>query len=180
MNPTTERELLPVEFRGFTVFATSYATDEAGTVYLSLIGRVTAVSAVWAAFHSDYELADGRIRKRAKLDGAKYVTIKSRQADSGWAHWIMLHTQASEQNLNDHAFYIVSDTSEAPLDTFWSRWNRALPIPAKAKWSETMWDAGVHAGLITKTDSLACVCWKVEADSDKWAAIVTDLAKGEQ
>ena len=180
MNPTTERKLLPVEFRGFVTFSTGHATDQAGTVYLSLIGRVTAVTAVWAAFHSDYSLADGMIRKRAKLDGAKYHTIKSRLPDSGWAHWIMIHTQATEQNLNDHAFYIVTDDDSLPLDAFWSRWSKALPIPAKAEWAEVMWEAGLAAGLITEIDSLACVCWRVLADGDKWAIIITNLAKGEQ
>ena len=50
---------LPLEFRGFTTSCTAYATDETGTVFFSLIGRVTAVQATWAAFHSDYSLLDG-------------------------------------------------------------------------------------------------------------------------
>lgn len=169
--------LQSIEFRGFTVFCTSYATDEAGSIYLSLIGRVTALSAVWAAFHSDYGLLDGMIRKRPKIEGAKYHTVKTRLPDSGWGHYIVVHTQATEQNLHDEDFYLLSDTSEAPLAAFWSRWNRALPLPARQEWVGTMWQRGVEEQLITQVQAEGTVCWKVLANHDPWATIITELTK---
>ena len=171
--------LKPVEFRGFTVFCTAYATDREGSVYFSLIGRVTALQAVWAAFHSDYGLLDGMIRKRPAIEGAKYHTVKARLPDSGWGHYIVVHTQATEQNLADEDFYLLFDTSEAPLDAFWSRWNRALPLPARQEWAERMWEQGKAQGLIRQVQAEGTVCWKVLANREKWSTIITNLAKGE-
>ena len=176
----TTRTLLPVEFRGFTVFCIGWASDRDGSVYFSLIGRVTALQAVWAAFHSDYALTDsGSIRKRPQLKSTKYRTIKARLPDSGWGHYIVVHTQATEQNLPDQPFFILSDTSEAPLDAFWSRWNRGLPLPARKEWAAALWQMGVDQNLISPINAAAIICWRIEPDHDKWASIITNLAKGE-
>lgn len=177
--PTMSRLLLPVEFRGFTVFCTAWASDRDGSLYFSLIGRVTALQAVWAAFHSGYTLRDsGSIRKRPELKGAKYRTIKSRLPESGWAHYIVIHTQLTEQNLHDEPFFILAPDDHPPLEPFWSRWNRALPLPARNEWALHLWGEGVNQNLIYKTYSHACTCWRIEADIDKWSAIITELAKG--
>ena len=169
--------LLAVEFRGFTTFCTSYSTDEAGSIFFSLIGRISAVTATWAAFHSDYALLDGMIRKRPAIEGAKYRTIKARLPDSGWSHFIVVHTQATEQNLRDEDFYILSDTSEAPLAAFWSRWNRALPLPARKEWVERMWQQGIEKQLIKQVQAEGVVCWKILSDPAKWSTIITNLVK---
>jgi hypothetical protein len=173
-----QSSLAPVEFRGFTVFCTAWAADRDGSVYFSLIGRVTAIQAVWAAFHSDYTLTDsGSIRKRPQLDGAKYHTIKSRLPDSGWAHWLVIHSQATEQNLADQDFFILAGDEQPPLDSFWSRWNRALPLPARRDWAPKLWQLGQEQDLIFKAYSDACICWRIEASRDNWADIITQLAK---
>jgi len=186
----TEANPIPIEFRGFTVWAIAHAGDERGTVYASLIGRVTAVKAVWAAFHSDYSLGEGavQIRKRSALDGAKYHTIKVKLQTSGWVNWALVHTQATQRNLPDEDFYMSLEEPTTILDSpdrpgpilFMMQWYNAMDLPAKLEWGTRMWNDGLSAELIEELPSHGVRCWRVKADAAGWQEIVTKIAKGGQ
>ena len=170
--------LQPIGFRGFTCFCTSYATDDnVGSVFISLIGRITANKAIWAALMSGYNLMEGQLHRISTAESTRYHTITKRLPKSRWEHRLVVHSQATERNLPGHDFYILDE--ELPFEAFWSRWNRALPLPARKEWTERMWTRGVEERLITQVQAEATVCWKISANSDKWAGIVTELVKGE-
>jgi len=134
-----------VEYRGLHAYCTGWAGDRSGTVYASLIGRVTAVSAIWAAFQSGYTLwpeSGGILSKQPKLEGATYHTFRTRLPKSDWLHLVLLHSQATMRNLPDQTFFILNGSPDPPLDTFWAQWNNALPFPAFPGWKAHLWAQG--------------------------------------
>ncbi len=170
--------LTPVGFRGLSGWCTGWAGDEQGTVYASFIGRVTALTGIWAAFQDDevLKLLDRPdLFKRPKLDGTKYHTLRARLPETGWQHLVLLHTQATVNNLPDLDFYVLAETSDPPLDRFWAQWNNALPLPALPEWVDTLWREGVAAGLITVCPAEGIHCWRVRVDPDAWRDILQQI-----
>jgi len=184
-NPQSEI-LTPVGFRGLGGWCTGWAGDEQGTVYASFIGRLTALTGIWAAFQDNdvLKLLDRPdLFKRPKLDDAKYHTLRARLPETGWQHLVLLHTQATVANLPDLDFYVLShalsvvegETPDPPLDRFWAQWNNALPLPALPEWVDTLWREGVSTGLITPCPAEAIYCWRVRVDLDAWRSILQQI-----
>jgi hypothetical protein len=152
---TTRKLTTPIEFRGLHGYCTGWAGSRRGTVYASLIGRVTAVTGIWAAFMDNVELEVQRgryLRKRPKLDGAKYHTLRTRLPESDWLHLVILHSQVTMQNLPDEPFFILSSTHDPPLNAFWVQWNNALPLPALKEWTLRLWELGYRNGYVFLVD----------------------------
>ena len=177
---TTRKLVAPVSFRGLHAYCTGWAGSRRGVVYASFIGRVTAVTGIWAAFMDNVELQvqPGRyLRKLPKLDGAKYHTLRTRLPESDWLHLVILHTQATVQNLPDEPFFILSATSDPPLDAFWVQWNNALPLPALEEWTPRLWELGERNNLIHSATSAGTYSWWVSADTEKWSNVVQRIVK---
>jgi len=170
--------LTPVGFRGLSGWCTGWAGDEVGTVYASFIGRKTALTAIWAAFQDNevLKLLDRPpLFKRSKIEGTKYHTLRARLPDTGWQHLVLLHTQATVNNLADLDFYVLSESADPPLDRFWAEWNHALPLPARPEWVDALWCEGLSAGLITPCPAEAIHCWRVAADAEGWGHIIQEI-----
>jgi len=169
-----------VSYRGLHAWCTGCAGDPEGTVYVSLIGRVTAVTGIWAAFQQRAPLDTGvhlPIYKLPNMEGAKYHTIRVRLPESDWLHLVLLHSQATMNNLPDQDFYILSATKGPPLEAFWVQWNNALPLPALPEWARRLWEAGISEKLITRCLSKGTICWKVDANLRYWQEIVQRIVK---
>jgi len=176
-NPKSEI-LIPISFRGLSGFCTAWAEDNEGTVYASFIGRVTALTGIWAAFMDNVMLwlDDGaRLFKRPKVENAKYHTLRVRLPESDWLHLVLLHSQATMQNLPDLPFYVLTRTPEPPIDAFWIQWNNALPLPALQEWTSHLWDQGIHQELIVPCPAAGTHCWKVMTFMDTWGDILQKI-----
>lgn len=179
LSVTTDSTIIPVNFRGLSGFCTGWAGDDEGAVYVSLIGRVTAITGIWAAFQSNETLILPRrstIFKRPKLEGATYHTLRVRLPETGWLHLVLLHTQATMRNLPNADCYILSSSPEPPLEAFWIQWNNALPLPALQEWTFHLWEQGLRQRLIIPCPAEATCCWVVKADSDAWGKIIQHIA----
>jgi hypothetical protein len=178
---TKEMVAAPINFRGLHGYCTGYTGSRRGSVYVSLIGRVTAVTGIWAAFMDNVELSvlGGRhLRKRPKLDGATYHTLRVRLPESDWLHLVLLHTQASMQNLPGEPFFILSATPDPPLDAFWIEWGNAVALPALRKWVPQLWARGEGRSLIHAAPAMGTHCWWVSADERKWGELIQQIVKG--
>ena len=175
---TTDTILRPIQYRGLSAFCTGWAGDREGTVYASLIGRVTAVNAIWAAFQDNNSLRityNKFLFKRPKLEGAKYHTIRTRLPESDWLHLVLLHTQATMHNLHDQDCYVLSSTPDPPLEAFWIQWNNALPLPAFKEWALRLWELGRYDRVIVPCDAEGTYCWRIKADTRRWKAILKQI-----
>jgi hypothetical protein len=176
---TSDTILRPIQYHGLSAFCTGWAGDREGTVYASLIGRVTAVTGIWAAFQDNNPLKvtyNHYLSKRPKLEGAKYHTLRVRLPESDWLHLVLLHTQATMQNLPDQDCYLLSDTSGTPpLARFWTQWNNALPLPALQEWTSHLWRIGERKRLIIPCDGEGTYCWRVRASPADWAETLQEI-----
>lgn len=170
--------LTPIRFRGLSAWITGWAGDEAGTVYASLIGRQTPLTALWAAFQDNETLKfskDAALQKRRAPEQARYHSLRARLPETGWQHLVLLHTQATVNNLPDEDFYLLAETSAPPLDRFWAQWNNALPLPALPEWVDTLWHEGMATGLIIPCPAEGIHCWRVRVDPDAWGGILQQI-----
>jgi hypothetical protein len=172
---TRDEWLAPLYWGGLSAYCTGYAIHTEGTIYLSLIGRVTAVKAVWAAFMDHHTLIlpdDTQVRRIPADEETKYHTFNVRLPETDWGHTVIVHSQATQSNLPDRLFYVMSGRLEPPLDRFWSQWNRCLPYPALPEWAAYLWQQGVNHQLITACQSKGTYGWAVSPD-ESWAEIIT-------
>jgi hypothetical protein len=177
---TKEMVTAPIKFRGLHAYCTGYTGSRRGSVYVSLIGRVTAVTGIWAAFMDDVELpvpGSRHLRKRPKLDGAKYHTLRVRLPESDWLHLVLLHTQGTMQNLPGHPFFILSATPDPPLDAFWIQWGNAVALPALREWAPQLWTRGEGRKLINRVPAMGTHTWWVSADETKWSELLQNSLK---
>jgi hypothetical protein len=171
---TRDEWLALVYWGGLSAYCTGYAIHDEYTVYVSLIGRVTAVKAVWAAFmdHQTLPLPDDTPLWRLPTDEeTKYHTLSVRLPDTDWGHTVIVHSQATQRNLPDRLFYVLSGRAEPPLRRFWAQWNRCLPYPSLPNWAAYLWGQGVRHQLITPCQSQGTNCWAVRPD-ETWAEII--------
>jgi hypothetical protein len=179
-NPTSTDILIPVGFRGLAGWCTGWAGDELGTVYAAFIGRTTALTGIWAAFQDDevLKLLDRPdLRKRPKLEGARYHTLRAKLPESGWQHLVLLHSQATPANLAGLDFYVIGENPKPPLERFWTQWNSALPLPAAPAWVSALWQRGTLRGLITPCEAEDIYCWHVQADVEAWQEILQQIVR---
>lgn len=172
---TRDDWLALVYWGGLSAYCTGYATCDDGTVYLSLIGRVTAVKAVWAAFmdHQALELPDRTLLRRRPTDEeTTYQTLRARLPETGWGHTVVIHSQATQANLPEWPFYVLSATPQPPLSRFWAQWNRCLAYPSQPDWATYLWRAGTRHELITPCASQGTHAWRVRP-GDRWADLIT-------
>lgn len=175
---TTDTVPYPVQYHGLSAFCTGWAGDREGMVYVSFIGRVTAVTGIWAAFmdNNAIRITYGRfLLKRPKLEGAKYHTIRTRLPESDWLHLVVLHTQATMHNLPDQNFYILSATTDPPLEAFWVQWNNAIALPAFQEWTPLLWEKGEYEQLIVQCHAQGTYCWKVNKSAKLWGRILNQI-----
>jgi hypothetical protein len=173
---TRDEWLAPVGWGGLSAYCTGYVIHNTYTFYISLIGRVTAVKAVWAAFMDGQalELPDSvQLRRLPADEETKYHTISVRLPDTDWGHTLMVHSQATQSNLPDRLFYVLSGSSEPPLDQFWAQWNRCLPYPSQPGWAAYLWNKGVGHQLIAACQSQGTNAWAV-SPGETWAEIIAD------
>ncbi|MFQ5859732.1 MAG: hypothetical protein ACE5LU_29400, partial [Anaerolineae bacterium] len=169
-----EEWLALVYWGGLSAYCTGYAIHEGYTVYLSLIGRVTAVKAVWAAFmdHKGLRLPDEALLARLPADEeTRYETLNVRLPETDWGHTVLVHSQATQNNLPNQFFYVLSGSAEPPLRRFWAQWNRCLPYPSQPDWAAYLWQEGARHQLITECQSRGTYCWAV-IPSGRWAEII--------
>jgi len=167
-----------IQYRGLQGFCTGWAGDREGTVYASLIGRVTAVTGIWAAFQENITLKIGynkHLTKRPKVEGTKYHTLRVRLPESDWLHLILLHSQGAVHNLPDQDCYVLSATPEPPLEAFWVQWNNALPLPAFQEWAPRLWKEGRWGDLIVPCDAEGTYCWRIRANARAWGAVLEQI-----
>ena len=175
---TTNNYLRPIQYRGLQGFCTGWAGDREGTVYASLIGRVTAVTGIWAAFQENITLKIGynkHLTKRPKVEGAKYHTLRVRLPESDWLHLVLIHTQATMHNLHDQDCYVLSATPDLPLEAFWIQWNNALPLPAFQEWTPRLWEMGKYRRLIVPCDAEGTYCWRIKANAGTWGVVLEQI-----
>lgn len=168
-----------VGFAGLQGYCTASAGDAHGTVYASFIGRKTALTGIWAAFQDREELKvmDGApLRKRLTPEAATYHTLKVRLPNSGWQHLVLLHSQATTDNLTDEDFYVLSLASGVPIQLFFTQWNNAVPCPAKPEWAGQLWAEGQRAGLITELDAEGIHAWCIQAHDD-WVQVLQEILR---
>jgi hypothetical protein len=179
---TRDEWLAPVSWGGLSATCTGYAIHAGYALYLSLIGRVTAVKAVWAAFIDGQTLGlpDGTPLCRLTLDGeTRYQTLNVRLPDTDWGHTVIVHSQATQGNLPDQLFYVLSSRAEAPLGRFWAGWNRCTPYPSQPGWAAYLWEQGVSQQLVTPCQSQGTYAWAV-SPGETWAEIIAAGIQGGQ
>jgi hypothetical protein len=179
---TGDTWLALVYWGGLSAYCTGYAIHDGYTVYLSLIGRVTAVKAVWAAFmdHQALTLPDETRFWRLPTDEeTKYHTFNVRLPDTDWGHTVIVHSQATQNNLPDRLFYVLSGSAEPPLRRFWAQWNRCLPYPSQPGWAAYLWQQGIRHQLVTPCQSQGTYCWAVKPD-ETWAEIIAGGIQDDQ
>ncbi len=171
---TRDEWLAPVGWGGLSAYCTGYAIHDGYTFYLSLIGRVTAVKAVWAAFIDGQalELPDSvQLRRLPADEETKYHTFSVRLPDTDWGHRVTVHSQATQSNLPDRLFYVLTGSPEPPLHRFRAQWNRCLPYPSLPDWAAHLWEQGLRHRLITPGQSQGTYAWAV-SPGEKWAEII--------
>jgi hypothetical protein len=177
---TRDEWLAPVGWGGLSAHCTGYAIHNHYTVYVSLIGRVTAVKAVWAAFMDDQTLELPNAIPLCRLptdEETKYQTLSVRLPDTDWGHTVIVYGQATQNNLPDKLFYVLSGSAEPPLDRFWAQWNRCLPYPSQPGWAAYLWGQGIRHQLITPCQSQGTCAWAV-SPGETWAEIIASGIKG--
>ncbi len=175
---TAGDRMLPIQYQGLQGYCTGWAGDREGTVYASLSGRTTAVTGIWAAFQDNVALKvtyNKSLSKRPKVEGTKYHTLRVRLPESDWLHLVLIHTQATMQNLHDQDCYILSATPDPPLEAFWIQWNNALPLPALKEWSPRLWKLGRYADLITHCNAEGTYCWRIKTNTGHWGAVLEQI-----
>jgi len=180
---TANHNFFRVSYRGLHAWCTGWAGDPHGAVYVSLIGRTTAVTGIWAAFHERAPLDSGShqaIFKRPALEGARYHTLRTRLPESDWLHLVILHSQATMFNLPDQTFFVLGRSPSPPLDAFWHQWNNALPLPARPEWTPLLWDQGESERFIIDLPSQGTFCWKVKATLRPWSQILQHIVEEER
>jgi hypothetical protein len=208
---TRDQWLAPVGWGGLSAYCTGYAIHNAYTFYVSLIGRVTAVKAIWAAFmdgqvlelpldcpppapHHTYPAGPSWLRhagqgrnRQVKAgqsgsapfcrlptdDETKYHTFSVRLPDTDWGHTVIVHSQATQGNLPDRLFYVLSGSPEPPLDQFWAQWNCCLGYPSQPEWAAYLCSKGVGHQLIAPCQSQGTYAWAV-SPGETWADIIAD------
>jgi len=171
---TREERLALVYWGGLSAYCTGYAIHEGYTIYLSLIGRVTAVKAVWAAFIDNKVLRlpdETRLWRLPADEETKYQTLNVRLPDTDWGHTVLVHSLATQNNLPNQVFYVLSGSPEPPLRRFWAQWNRCLPYPSQPDWAAYLWQQGMRHQLITACQSQGTHC-SVVSPFGKWAEII--------
>ena len=179
---TRDEWLAPVGWGGLSAYCTGYAIHDAYTLYVSLIGRVTAVKAIWAAFMDGQTLelpldcppgqADSTLLRRLPTDEeTKYHTFSVRLRDTDWGHTVIVHSQATQSILPDRLFYVLSESIEPPLRRFWAQWNCCLPYPSQPGWAAYLWGQGIRHQLITPCQSQGTYAWAVRP-GETWAEII--------
>ena len=164
-----------VYWGGLSAYCTGYAIHEEHCVYLSLIGRVTAVKAVWAACMDRQVLQlpdETALRLLPVEEETTYQTLSVRLPDSDWGHTVMVHSQATQGNLADRVFYVLSGSPAPPLARFWGQWNRCLAYPSHPGWAAYLWQQGVRYRLIVACESRGTRAWAVRPE-ETWAEIIT-------
>ena len=173
---TPDEWLAPVYWGGLSAYCTGYASHEEQTVYLSLIGRVTAVKAVWAAFmdHQVLLLPDETRLERLPTDEeTKYQSLNVRLPATDWGHTVLVHSQATQGNLPERLFYVLSASPEPALYPFWAQWNHCQPYPSQPEWAAYLWRQGLDQQLITACQSQGAYGWAVRP-GEEWAEIIAN------
>jgi hypothetical protein len=177
---TRDEWLALVYWGGLSAYCTGYAIHDGYTFYVSLIGRVTAVKAVWAAFTDGQALQlpdETRLWRLPADEETKYHTLSVRLPDTDWGHTLMVHSQATQSNLPDRLFYVLSGSAEAPLSRFWAQWNRCHPYPAQPDWAAYLWGQGLRHQLIVPGQSQGTYAWAVSPE-ETWAEIIAGGIQG--
>ena len=113
------------------------------------------------------------------LDGMKqHVKIQATLPSSGYAHMVLIHKQASlEQMLPTKPFYLLDDATHAIPAAFFPMINRALATPILPEWAPYLWQTGRALELVQlrqKGRGQGFVPWWIQPNPDKWQEIVTD------
>ncbi len=179
----------PVSFKGLRAFCTTYTIDETGTVMLSLVGAVTVLNGLWAAFLSHETLVlneqievrrmqrDERalLKTLAHKAASEYRTLSARLRETGKRHLVIVHQQATQDCEMDRAFFVVQAAEGLPpLARFYAQFTRAVAVCARTDWSEYLWQRGLAAQLIAPCEAAGIQAWRVTADAEAWAPVVRE------
>lgn len=178
----------PITFKGLHAFCTAYAAHEQGTVMLSLVGSVTVLNGLWAAFLShetlvlNEEIAVRRLLKPedqvpiktlAHKRASEYRTLSARLRDTGKRQLVIVHQQATQACELDCTFFVLQEqTGPLLLARFYAQFTRAVVVCARPNWSEYLWQQGLAAQLVTPCETLGPQAWCVSPDADAWAGMV--------
>jgi hypothetical protein len=181
-------EFWPITFKGLRATCTCYINDPTrGTVLLSLVGSVTVLNGLWAAFLSNETLLlpdeialrriprledDPQIKTLALRRVSEYRTVRARLKETGKRQLVLIHQQATQGCAMDQAFYVLADDGQTPLARFFHQFTLAVAVCARREWSAVLWEYGRTQHLIEPCDAHRVDAWRVEADEDAWAEVV--------
>ncbi len=185
----------PVTFKGVHAFCTAYVNDQGaehtnGAVMLSLVGNVTALNGLWAAFLSNETLLvddqtplrripkledDPTIKTLAQKSASDYRTLNARLRETNKRQLVIVHHQATQDCEMDRAFFVLQEQEGTqPLARFYHQFTRVVAVCARSEWSEYLWQRGLDAQLITPCDARGVQAWRVSPDGDAWACAVRE------
>lgn len=180
-------------FKGVRAFCTAYVNDQDaehtnGAVMLSLVGNVTALNGLWAAFLSNETLLvddqtplrrirkpddDPTIKTLAQKSVSDYRTLSARLRETGKRHMVIVHHQATQDCEMDRAFFVLHEPEGTlPLARFYQQFTRAVAVCARPEWSEYLWQRGLDMQLVTSCDARGIQAWRVAPDGDAWAELI--------
>lgn len=164
--------------KGFTVLAPVLTIDEEAKtiICLEMLGHKEAVKANWAALMGGGKShwLDGVY---VSVDGMKqHVKIQTTLPSCGWLNHVLLHKQASLQEMNpENPFYLLDDGSQQVPELFYVMLNKALSIPLMPAWVDYLWQNGREAKLIelmSEGKGQGYAAWRVKPVPEKWQQIV--------
>lgn len=171
--------------KGLAVYTPAITIDDMHDtlVYLEMIGARQSVKANWAALVGG-EKVHWIGRKRLRLEGMKnHVKIQS-TLPCGWTDHILIHKQASLQEMNPgQPFYLLDDGVHPIPPLFYAMLNKSLALPMLEGWASYLWQNGREYNLIALLDNgegQGYAAWRVMPASEAWQEITESGLKRQQ
>lgn len=168
--------------KGLGVLAPTIVLDEHKhtLIYFEMLGSKQAVKANWAALvgSGKSHVIDGHT---IQLEGMKHHIKAQATLPCGWSNQILIHKQASLQELNPkEPFYLLDDGQQPIPPLFYAMLNKCLALPLLPDWAHYLWQQGrlahghsanlIH--LLNNGQGQGYAAWRVTPTLSRWQPLI--------
>ena len=161
--------------KGMTVPATAAAvTPDDRIAFLSLVGALTAIKAVWASTISRRSplFVTGRYRRLYGDGDVEYLVVKQTLAP-GLYNWVLY----PEPGPTAPYLLLVPLRGMSAQEQLVHLLNQHTLWPVREEWAETLWERGLGEELIQKLDTYGNLAWAYMVSPIGWDTVIDEAAK---